>query len=89
LDPRDDTKGVAVDVLVLGAPNFPTSFVYNYIEMRVSVSPFNTRRVSEEVAKDGEVDLVVVDGGRRLYRGGGDGGQVLERWGWAPNDIFG
>jgi len=89
LDPRDDTKGVTVDVFILGAPNFPTSFVYNCIEMRVSVSPFSTCRVSEEVAKDGEVNLVVVDSGRRLYGGGGDGGRVSERWSWAPNDIFG
>jgi len=55
----------------------------------VGVSFFGARRVSEEVAKDSEVDLVVVDSGRRLYRGGGNRGQVVERRGWAPNDVFG
>jgi len=89
LDLRDDAEGVAVDVLVLGAPNFLTSFVYNCIQMWVSVGLFGARRVGEEVSKDGEVDLVVVDGGRRLYGGGGDGRWVTERRGWAPNDIFG
>jgi len=79
LDPRDDAERVAVDVLVLRTPNFLTSFVNNCIQMRVGVSFFGARGVSEEVAKDGEVNLVVVDGRRRLYGGGGDGGRVAER----------
>ena len=89
MDPRDDAEGVAVNVLVLGTPNFLTSLVYNCVQMRVSVSFFGACRVSEEVAKDGKVDLIVVDGGRRLYGGGGNGGRVAERWGWALNNIFG
>ena len=89
MDLRDDAEGVAVDVLVLGAPNFLTSFVYNCIQVRVSVSFLGARRVGEEVSKDGEVDLVVVDGGRRLYGGGSDGGRVAKRRGWAPNNVFG
>jgi len=37
-----------------------------------------------------EVDLDgFVVGGRRLYGGGGDGGRIAERWGWAPNNVFG
>ena len=89
MDPRDDTKRVAVDVLVLGTPNLLTTFINNCIQMRVSVCLFSTRGVSEEVAKNGKVDFVVVDSGRRLYRGGGDGGRVVERWGWALNNVFG
>ena len=78
MDPMDDAEGVAMDVLILGAPNFLTSFIYNCVQMQVSVSFFGVRRVSEEVAKDGEVDLIVVDGGRRLYGGSGNGGRCRE-----------
>jgi len=42
------------------------------------------RGLGKEVGEEGEVK-----GGRRLYGGGGDGGRVAERWGWAPNDVFG
>src|SRR6266581_4442492 len=52
--------------------------------MRVSVGNLEARGFGEEVGEKGEVE-----GGRRLYGGGGDGGRVAERWGRAPNDIFG
>src|SRR6266705_1262194 len=52
--------------------------------MRVSVGNLEARGFSEEVGEEGEVE-----GGRRLYGGGGDGGWVAERWGWAPNNVFG
>ena len=49
------------------------------------------RRVSarKKVWKEVEVVEDFVDGGRRLYSGGGDWGRVTKRWGWAPNDVFG
>ncbi len=83
-DPRDDAEGVAVDVLVLRTPDLLTGFVNNCIQMRVSVCNLEARWLGEEVGEEGEVE-----GGRRLYGGGGDGGRVAERWGWAPNDVFG
>src|SRR6266705_1610716 len=83
-DPRDDAEGVAVDVLVLRTPDLLTRFVNNCIQMRVSVSSLEARRFGKEVGEEGEVE-----GGRRLYSGGGDGGRVAKRWGRAPNDIFG
>src|SRR5712691_3001454 len=52
--------------------------------MRVSVCNLEARGFGEEVGEEGEVE-----GGRRLYGGGGDGGWVAERRGWAPNDVFG
>src|SRR5712691_1845919 len=52
--------------------------------MRVSVGDLKTGGFGEEVGEEGEVE-----GGRRLYGGGGDGRQVAERWGRAPNDVFG
>src|SRR5712691_1468605 len=52
--------------------------------MRVSVSNLEAQGFGEEGGEEGEVD-----GGRRLYGGGGDGGQVAERWGRAPSDVFG
>ena len=60
------------------------------VEVRVTLSSLDTRRRGKEVREEVEVDLDgFVVGGRRLYGGGGDGGRVAERWGWAPNDIFG
>jgi len=83
-DPRDNAEGVAVDVLVLRTPDLLTGFVNNCIQMRVSVCNQEARGFGEEVGEEGEVE-----GGRRLYSGGGgDGGRVVERWGWAPNNIF-
>src|SRR5712691_6683975 len=53
--------------------------------MRVSVCTLEAGGFGEEVGEEGEVE-----GGRRLYGGGGsDGGRVAERWSWAPNDVFG
>src|SRR6266581_8827008 len=52
--------------------------------MRVSVGNLEARGFGEEVGEESEVE-----GGRRLYGGGGDGGRVAERWGWAPNNVFG
>ena len=89
MDPRDDAEGVAVDVLILRTPNLPSTFVNNCVKMRVSIGRFGTRGIGKEVGEDGRVDLVIVDSGRRLYGGGGEGGRVAKRWGWAPNDIFG
>jgi len=68
LDPRDNAKGVAVDVLVLRTPDLLTCFVNNCIQVRVSVSSLEARGFGEEVGEKGEVE-----GGRRLYGGGGDG----------------
>jgi len=76
LDPRDDAEGVVVDVLILRTPNLPSTFVNNCVKMQVSIGRFGTRRVGKEVGEEGRVDLVVVNGGRRLYGGGGDGGRV-------------
>jgi len=79
-----------MDVLVLRTPDLLTAFVNNCIQMWVSVCNFGAWRGGEEVGEEGEIDKVVfVVGGRRLYGGGGDGGWVAERWGWAPNDVFG
>src|SRR6266567_3673856 len=51
--------------------------------MRVSVGNLEARGFGEEVGEESEVE-----GGRRLYSGGGDGGWVTERWGRAPDDVF-
>ena len=60
------------------------------VKVRVTLSSLNTRRRSEEVREEVEVDLKgFVVGGRRLYSGGGDGGWVAERRGRAPNNVFG
>jgi len=90
LDLRDNAEGVAVDVLVLRIPNLLTTFVNNCIQVWVSVSNFGAWGGGEEVWEKGEVDEVgFVVGGRRLYSGGSDGGWVVERWGWALNNVFG
>jgi len=89
LDLRDDAKGVVVDVLVLRTPDLLTTFINNCIQMWVSVCHFGARRLIEEVWEKGVVDEVVVISGRRLYGGSSVGGWVTERWGWAPNDVFG
>src|SRR6266581_8357339 len=52
--------------------------------MWVSVSNLEAGGFGKEVGEEGEVE-----GGRRLYGGSGNGGQVAERWGRAPNDVFG
>ena len=58
--------------------------------MRVSICFFGACGVGKEVGEEVDIDRVVlVVGGRRLYGGGGDGGRVAERRGWASNDVFG
>jgi len=52
--------------------------------MWVSVGNLEAQGFGEEVGEEGEVE-----GGRWLYGGGGDGGRVAERWGRAPNNVFG
>ena len=60
------------------------------VKVRVTLSSLDTRRCGKEVRKEVKVDLDgFVVGGRRLYGGGGDGGRVAERRGWAPNNVFG
>src|SRR5712691_564075 len=83
-DPRDNAEGVAMDVLVLRTPDLLTGFVNNCIQMRVSVCNLEARGFGKEVGEEGEVE-----GRRRLYGGSGDRGRVAERWGRAPNDVFG
>jgi len=74
----------------LGAPNFPSLFIEDGILVRVDLSLISARWRSEEVREESWVDFVeVVEGGRRLYGGGGDGRRVTKRRGWAPNDVFG
>ena len=89
MDLRDKAKGVVVDVLVLRTPDLLTTFVNNCIQMRVSVSSLGIQGVGKEVGEEVEVDRVgFINGRRRLYSGGGDRGQVVKRWGQAPNDVF-
>jgi len=73
-----------MDVLVLRTPDLLTRFINNCIQVRVSVCSLEARGFGEEVREEGEVE-----GGRRLYGGGGDRGWVAERQGWALNNIFG
>jgi len=81
---RDIGEEIVVNKFVLQAPNLPSLFVEDGVEVWVSWRRVSAWRSSKEVGE--EVDI---EGGRRLYSGGGDRGQVAERWGWAPNDIFG
>ena len=79
-----------MDVLILRTPDLLTMFVNNCIQIWVSVRNFSAWRGSEEVWEEVEVNKVgFVVGGRRLYGGGGNGGWVVKRWGWAPNNVFG
>jgi len=89
-----DTGDVSEEVLAykffLQAPDSAPIAVDDGVEVRVTLSICNTRRCSEEMREEVEVDLEgFVVGGRRLYGGGSDGGQIAERWGWAPNNVFG
>ena len=86
----DVGEEVPVNELVLWAPNLPSLFVEDGVEVWVSRRWVSTRWSSEEVGEEVDVGRIgVVGGGRRLYGGGGDRGWVVERRGWAPNDIFG
>ena len=90
VDARDVSEEVFAYKFFLGAPDPFSVAVDDGIKVRMTLSPFDTRRRSEEVREEGEVDVEgFVSGGRRLYGGGGDGGWIAERWGWAPNNVFG
>jgi len=87
---RDVTEEVLAYKFFLRAPDFPSLFVKDGVLVQVRLSLVSTRRRSKEVREEVEVDGVdVVDGGRRLYGGGGNRRWVAERWGWAPNNVFG
>jgi len=90
VDTRDVSEEVFAYKFFLWTPDgFPVA-VDNGVEVRVMLSSPDTRRRSEEVREEVKVDLEgFVSGGRRLYGGSGDGGQIVERWGWAPNNVFG
>ena len=90
VDARDVSKEVFAYKFFLWAPDsFPVA-VDNGIEVWVTLSSPNTRWRSEEIREKVEVDLDgFIGGGRRLYSGGGDGGQIAERWGGAPDDVVG
>jgi len=86
----DVSEEVVVHKFVLWAPNLPSLFVEDGVDVGVSRRRVSTRRRSEEMREKIEVDWVdFVDGSRRLYGGGGDGGQVVERWGRALNNVLG
>ena len=89
VDAGDVSEEVFAYKFFLWAPDGLPVAVDDGVEVQVTLSSPHTRRCSEEVREEVEVDLddFVVDG-RRLYGGGGDGGRIPERWGWAPNDVF-
>jgi len=87
---RNVSEEVFAYKFFLGAPNFPSLFVEDGVLVWVDLSLVSTRQHSEEVREESRVDFVeVVEGGRRLYGGSGDGRWVAKRWGWAPNNVFG
>ena len=90
MDTRDVSEEVFAYKFFLRAPDgFPVA-MDDGVEVRVTLRSRNTRRCSEEMREEVEVDLDgFVIGGKRLYGGGGDGGRIVERWGWAPNNVFG
>ena len=79
---RDVGEEVLPYELILWAPNFPSFIMEDGVEVRVSRRRVSARRHSKKVWKEVEVVGDFVDGGRRLYSGGGD-------WGRAPNNVFG
>ena len=90
VDVRDVSEEVFAYKFFLGAPDVLSVAMDDGVEVRVTLSSLDTRRRSEEVREEVEVDLDgFVVGGRRLYGGGGDRRWVTERWGWAPNHVFG
>jgi len=90
VDARDVSEEVFAYKFFLRAPDSVPIAVDDGVEVRVMLSSRNTRWCSEEMREEVEVDLDgFVVGGRRLYGGGGNGGRVAKRWGWAPNNVFG
>jgi len=87
------TGNVSKEVLIykffLRAPDLPSFFVEDGVLVWVDLSLVSTRWHSKEMREESKVDVIdIIEGGRRLYGGGGDGQWVAERWGWAPNDVF-
>jgi len=68
--------------LILWAPDLPSLPVEDGVEVRVVRRRVSARQGSEKIWEKVEVVRDFVDGGRRLYGGGGD-------WGQAPNNVFG
>jgi len=90
VDARDVSEEVFAYKFFLGTPDLFPVTMDDGVEVRVMLSIPNTRRRSKEIREEVKVDLEgFIGGGRRLYGGGGDGGRIAERWGWAPNDVFG
>ena len=90
MDARDVSEEVFAYKFFLQTPDVLPVAMDNGVEVRVTLSSLNTRWRSEEVREEVEIDLEgFVGGGRRLYGGGGDGGRITERWGGAPNNVFG
>jgi len=58
----------------LGAPDLPSVFVDDGVEVRVSGQWVSTRRSSKKVGEKIEVEGDFVEGGRRLYGGGSNWG---------------
>ena len=90
LDAGNVSKEVLVHKFLLGVPDFFSMFMENHVKVRILLSCLHTRWRSEEVREEGEVDIIdFIVGRRRLYSSGSNGGWIVERWGWAPNNIFG
>jgi len=71
---RDVSEEVFAYKFFLGTPDLPSLLVEDGVLVWVELSLVGTRRRSKEVRKEGRVDFVdVVEGGRRLYGGSGDG----------------
>jgi len=80
VDARDVSKEVFAYKFFLGTPDMLPIAMDDGVEVRVTLSTLNTRRRSEEVREEVEVDLEgFVIGGRRLYSSSGDGGRIAER----------
>jgi len=86
---RDVSEEILPYELILWAPNFPSLFVEDGVEVRVSRRWVSAWWSSKKVWKKVEVVGDFIDRGRRLYGGGSDGQRVAKRQGWAPDDIFG
>jgi len=87
---RDVNEEVFAYKFFLRAPDFPSLLIEDGVLVWVELSLVSTRRRCKEVREESRVDIVgVVEGGRRLYGGGGDRRRVAKRWGWALNNVFG